>query len=112
MRRLEEMGVVKGSKLVIDYQKLGYDLTAFIGIYMEKSALLKNVKTELLQIDEITNIHYTTGVYGLFISLKCKNTAHLREVVQNQIQMIDGIQRTETIISLEESTSKDIKLSY
>ena len=38
MKKLEEMGVIKGASLEVDPQKLGYDITAFLGIYLEKGS--------------------------------------------------------------------------
>ena len=37
IKKLEEQKVVKGRKLAIDLKALGYDVIAFIGIYLEKS---------------------------------------------------------------------------
>ena len=110
MKKLEEMGVVTGTTLELDYSKLGYDVTCFLGIYLEKSSLYDRVVAELKQIPEIVRIHYTTGNYNIFIKLHCKDTNHLREVLHDKIQMVDGIDRTETIISLEESLSRPISL--
>ena len=41
MRKLEKMGVVRGTKLDIDYDKLGYNISSYMGIYLEKSYLYK-----------------------------------------------------------------------
>jgi len=40
MRKMEEMGIVRGTTLNMDYSKLGYDITAFLGIYLEISMKL------------------------------------------------------------------------
>lgn len=106
MNKMEELGLVKGSKLEIDYRKLGYDIVAFIGIYMDKSSLYKNVLDELKNIPEIVNAFYTTGSYGLFVRILCRDTEHLRQVLTDKLQQIKGIQRTETFISLEENINR------
>ena len=36
MKKLEEMGVVSGTTLKMDYSKLGFDVTCFMGIYLQK----------------------------------------------------------------------------
>lgn len=110
MRKLEEAGIVKGSTLKIDYAKLGYTLTAFLGVYLAKSSLYDEVYAGLEQIPEIVSINYTTGNYSMFIKLLCKDTQHLKDVLHDKIQGIDGIVRTETIISLEESLHRNINL--
>ncbi|MFN3403190.1 MAG: Lrp/AsnC ligand binding domain-containing protein [Cytophagaceae bacterium] len=110
MKKLEQMGIVKGSHLEIDYSKLGYDVTAFLGVYLEKSSFYDQALSGLREIPEVVSVHYTTGNYSMFIKLICKDTNHLREVLHDKIQKVAGIQRTETIISLEESINRNIRL--
>ncbi|MFQ3577236.1 MAG: winged helix-turn-helix transcriptional regulator [Cytophagales bacterium] len=106
MRKMEEMGIVKGSTLVIDYSKLGYDVYAFLGIYLQKSDLYESVVEQLKQVNEILSLNYTTGNYSIFAKIICKDTKHLMEVLSGKIQKIQGIERTETFISLEESLNR------
>jgi len=111
MKKLEQMGIVKGSQLVIDPAKLGWDISAFLGIYLDKSSLYEQVATELENIPEVVNIHYTTGIYSIFIKIVCRDTGHLREILHDKIQKVNGIQRTETFISLEERINRSIPLA-
>jgi Lrp/AsnC family transcriptional regulator for asnA, asnC and gidA len=111
MKKLEQMGIVKGSQLVIDPAKLGWDISAFLGIYLDKSSLYEQVAKELENIPEVVNIHYTTGIYSIFLKIVCKDTGHLREILHDKIQKVSGIQRTETFISLEERINRSIPLA-
>ncbi len=111
MNKMEKAGIVEKTTLRINYSKLGYDITAFIGIYLEKSALYDKVLAKLKEIPEITNIHYTTGNYSMFLKIHCKDTNHLKEVLHDKMQQVEGIDRTETIISLEESLDRSLKLA-
>ena len=108
MKKMETMGIVKGSHLEVDYEKLGYDITAFLGIYLDKSSLYDKVAGQLSSIPEVVAAHYTTGVYSIFAKIVCRDTNHLRQVLHDKIQYIDGIQRTETFISLEESINRPL----
>ncbi len=110
MKKLRSLGIVTGANLTIDYSRLGYDITAFLGIYLDKSSLYDEVTKELTQIPEIVGAHYTTGNYSIFAKIVCKDTNHLREVLHDKIQKISGIQRTETFISLEESIDRPIDI--
>ena len=110
MKKMEEFGIIKKSRLHINYELLGYDLTAFLGIYLEKGSDYKKVIEQMNQIPEIIEAHYTTGVYSIFAKITCKNTKHMRHVLNEDIQSVKGIQRTETIISLEQSIDKQIQL--
>lgn len=111
MNKLEEAGVVEKTTIKINYAKLGYDITAFIGIYLEKSALYEIVLAKLKLIQEITSIHYTTGNYSMFVRIHCRDTNHLKEVLHDKIQHVEGIERTETMISLEESLDRNLSLT-
>jgi Lrp/AsnC family transcriptional regulator for asnA, asnC and gidA len=111
MNKMEEAGILEKTTLRINYAKLGYDITAFIGIYLEKSALYDKVLAKLKDIPEITSIHYTTGNYSMFIKIHCRDTNHLKEVLHDKMQQVEGIERTETMISLEESLDRNLKLS-
>lgn len=106
MKRLQKLGVVLGTELVINPSKLGYDLTAFIGIYLKESIQYKDVVPQLEAIPEIIEAYYTTGGYSIFAKIICTNTDHLRTVLNEKIQAVSGIQRTDTMISLEQSIRK------
>ncbi|MEN9959880.1 MAG: hypothetical protein RL045_130 [Bacteroidota bacterium] len=110
MKKMESLGIVKGAQLLIDYAKIGWDITAFLGIYLDKSSLYEDVAKQLEQIPEVVNIHYTTGIYSIFAKIICRDTQHLREVLHDKIQRVTGIQRTETFISLEESLIRNTPL--
>lgn len=110
MKKLEDAGVVKGARLLIDPFVLGYDLTAFLGIFLDKGSVYRDVVADLEQIDEVVEAHYTTGNYGIFLKVMCRNTRHLRDVLNDKIQAIKGVQRTETILSLEESIHRTVSL--
>ena len=111
MNKLQDAGIVEKTTLKINYAKLGFDITAFIGIYLEKSALYEKVLEKLKQIPEITNIHYTTGNYSMFVKIHCRDSNHLKEVLHDKMQQVEGIERTETMISLEESLDRSVILS-
>ena len=110
MKKMEEAGIVKNSRLHINYELLGFDMTAFLGIYLEKGSTYTDVIKQLNLIPEIVEAHYTTGVYSIFAKIRCKNTKHMRQILNEEIQSIKGIQRTETTISLEQSIDKHIIL--
>lgn len=111
MKKLEQLGIVKGAHLLIDQARLGWDISAFLGIYLDKSSLYEEVAIQLEKIPEVINIHYTTGIYSIFAKIVCRDTEHLRQVLHDKIQKVAGIQRTETFISLEERIARSVPLT-
>jgi len=108
IKKLEEQKVVKGKRLSIDLKSLGYDVIAFIGIYLEKSSLYDAVAKELKRIPEIVRLNYTTGNYSMFAEIVCRDIRQLRVVLHDKLQNIKGIERTETFISLDESFARNV----
>ncbi|RXK80958.1 Lrp/AsnC ligand binding domain-containing protein [Filimonas effusa] len=108
IKKLQELGVVKGTKLSVDLKLLGYDVIAFIGIFLEKSSLYDTVAKELRKIPEIVRLNYTTGNYSMFAEVVCKDIQQLRYILHDELQKIKGIERTETLISLEESFARNV----
>ena len=110
IKKLEELGIVRGKRLAVDMKVLGYDVIAFIGIYLEKSSLYDSVAEALQKIPQIVRLNYTTGNYSMFAEIVCKDIQQLRFVLHDELQKIKGIERTETFISLEESFSRNVRI--
>jgi Lrp/AsnC family transcriptional regulator for asnA, asnC and gidA len=108
MKKLNEMGVVKGAQLLVNPAAVGFDICAFIGVFLEKGSEYKDAVEQIRAIPEVVELHYTTGTYSMFAKLICRDTKHLREVLNEKLQAVEGVQRTETLISLDESISRQI----
>jgi Lrp/AsnC family transcriptional regulator, regulator for asnA, asnC and gidA len=110
VQRLVNIGVVSGSEFILNPQKLGYNTTAYMGIYLEKAKYHRQVVQELVKIPEIVECHYTTGQYAIFIKVQTKTNTHLKKLIDDQLQEIEGIARTETFISLEMEFKRQVEI--
>ena len=110
VQRLVAMGVIIGSEFLVSPQKLGYNTTAYMGIYLEKVIYDKKVLKQLREILEVVECHHTTGQYAIFIKIQTKTNKHLMKIIDTDLQAIDGIARTETFISLEEDFKRQIPI--
>lgn len=108
--KLESKGIITNYSCGIDYKKLNYSTTAFLGIFLEKAHNYKQVIEKLNKIKYVTEAHFTTGNYSIFAKLYAKNNDHLMQILNTEIQNIEGIARTETFISLEEGILKPLKI--
>jgi Lrp/AsnC family transcriptional regulator for asnA, asnC and gidA len=108
VQRLIRLGVIKGSEFKVDPIMVGFRTCAYIGLYLDNPGKYKDVISKLKEIAEVIECHYTTGNYSLFIKVYTHDNEHLREVLTEKIQAIPGVVRTETLISLEESISRQI----
>jgi Lrp/AsnC family transcriptional regulator for asnA, asnC and gidA len=110
MNKLENAGILSGTRLIVNPDKLGFKLCAFIAINLEKGGLYNDAVKVLRKIKEVTECCYVTGAYSMFVKLYCKDTAQLREILNEQIQKIQGVQKTETFIILEQSIERQVEL--
>jgi len=110
MKKMEEMGIIKGTKLILNNPKLGYDVCCFISIYLDKAATYTNVLDSMKEIKEIVELYYITGEFSIFAKVICKSIADLQDLLINRIQMINGIQRTNTFISLSQPIDRNIEI--
>src|SRR5437764_15218480 len=101
IKKLQDLGVISGMKYNVDLKKMGYDVIAFIGIYLEKSSLYDTVSKDLKKIPEIVRLNYTTGNYSIFAEVVCKDITQLRLILHDELQKIKVIERTVTFISLD-----------
>jgi Lrp/AsnC family transcriptional regulator, regulator for asnA, asnC and gidA len=108
VQRLIRIGVIKGSEFKVDPVMVGFKTCAYIGIFLDHPGHFRDVVTKFREIPEIIECHYTTGNYSLFIKVYTRDNEHLRVILTDTIQNIDGIVRTETLISLEESINRQI----
>ena len=110
LRKLEKSKLISGSKFVINPKILGYTTMAFVGVYLDKAVSNPEAVKQLQKIPEVLECHYTTGHWSIFIKILAKDNEHLMHVLNNDIQSIAGVSRTETFISLQQQIDRQIKI--
>lgn len=110
MKKMEDMGIIKGSRIILNLPKLGYDVCCFVGIYVGKTSSFNAVFDEMSTINEVVELHLTTGNYSMFAKIVCTNISDLQNVLLNKINNIDGIERTDTFVSLSQPIDRNISL--
>lgn len=110
MKKMEDLGIIRGSRIVLNLPKLGYDVCCFVGIYVDKTSSFNSVFDEMSTIKEVVELHLTTGDYSMFAKIVCSNILDLQDVLLNKINNIPGIQRTDTFVSLSQPIDRNISL--
>jgi Lrp/AsnC family transcriptional regulator for asnA, asnC and gidA len=108
---MEEEGVIKGSTLTLNYEKMGYAFIAHIGIYLEKTSMTKDVITSLRTIPNVTVAYVTAGKFNIFCKIRAKDTEDAKNIIF-KIDDVPGVNRTETMISLEESINDKKRMMH
>lgn len=111
VKKMEEGGIITGSSLQVDYKKLGYSFIAYVGIFIFKTAQTQFVLERISHIPFVTVAHVTTGKFNIFCKIRARDTAHAKEIIY-EIDDIEGVSRTETMISMEESINDKKRLLH
>ena len=111
VKKMEEAGIIRGSSLTLDYKKLGYSFIAYVGVFLNNTSQTSFVLERLNQIPYITVAHITTGKFNIFCKIRAKNTSHAKDIIF-MIDDIEGVYRTESMISLEESINDKKRLMH
>ena len=110
--RMTEMGVIVGSGYNVDPKKIDFRTCSYIGLFLEKGSLYAEVAEQLRSIKEIVECHYITGQYAIFAKIYARDNEHLKSVLSDKIQKIQGISSTETFISLEETFKREVPIFW
>lgn len=110
MKKMEDLGIIKGTRILLNLPKLGYDVCCFVGIYVDKTSSYTSVFDEISKIKEVVELHLITGDYSIFAKVICKSISDLQDLLMNKINIIQGIQRTDTFISLSQPIDRNIQL--
>ena len=111
VRKMEEAKLITGSSLTIDYQKLGYSFIAYVGIFLSKTSQTQFVLERINEIPFVTVAHVTTGKFNIFCKIRARDTNQAKSIIY-KIDDIEGVTRTETMISLEESINDKKRLMH
>ena len=107
IQKLNSLGIIKGSKFIIDPEKIGYETCAFIGLNLRNPENFDSVVKRLKDIPEVVECHYTPGDFDLFIKIYALNNHHLLNIIHDKLQPL-GLSRSETIISFNSAISRQL----
>jgi Lrp/AsnC family transcriptional regulator for asnA, asnC and gidA len=111
VKKMEDAGLIKGSSLILDYNKLGYSFIAYVGIYIDNTSQIKFVIERINEIPNVTVAHITTGKFNIYAKIRAKSTNDAKDIIF-KLDDIEGVYRTESMISLEESINDMKRLMH
>ena len=110
LKKLEKSNLIIGSKISVNVKLLGFKPIAVVGVVLDKAMVNTDAVKKLDEIPEIIEGHYTTGNWSIFLKILCRDNEHLMNILNKKIQIIKGVSRTETFISLNQQIDKQISL--
>lgn len=98
IRKMTDNGIIKGYIPLLDYGKLGYDLTVLILIQVEGEHLT-NVEEMLATSGEVLTVYDITGEFDVAVVARFKNTKSMNAFIKSTLK-IPYIRRTVTNVVL------------
>ena len=111
VKKMEDAKIIKGTSLTLDYQKLGYTFIAYVGLYIRDTSKIKFIIQRINEIPNVTVAHITTGKFNIFCKIRAMGTTNAKNIIF-KLDEIEGVYRTESMISLEESVNDKKRLMH
>ena len=110
IQKLTAQGILKGSQFVIDPERIGFETCAYIGLNLKKPEDYDRVVEELKKIKEVTECHYTTGNFDMFIKIYARNNHHLLNIIHDKLQPL-GLSGSQTLISFHSAFERQLPIA-
>ncbi len=108
VKKMESMGIITGSTLIVKPKALGLNVCAFVGVSLSQANSYPQVVEALKKMSEVVECHFITGNHALLLKIYCFNHDHLMEILVNRIQNIPSIAKTETFVSLDQAIERQV----
>lgn len=108
VKKMENMGVITGSRLLVKPQALGLNVCAFVGVSLSETNKYDEVIRSLKLIPEVVECHFVTGRHALLIKIYCVDHDHLMNILVHTIQNIPYVKSTDTMVSLDQAIERQI----
>ena len=102
--RLLESQVIRGFTIEVDHAALGLQTSAYVEVSMEQNAW-RSVRTALSEIDSVQYVCLLGGAFDALVLIRTYDNHALRNVILDELQSIEGITSTRTLLIFEEVRS-------
>ena len=100
IKQLERSGLIKQYSALIDPQKFGYGVMAFVSIDVDSRSMRELVRS-LSRCHQVCELHHTTGGHGLMLKVRARDVESLKKFVDDRIQSFDSVKSVRTTVAME-----------
>ncbi len=104
IRRLEEAGVIRGRRLRLDAEKLGFGVTVFLGIKLATKGRvsLEDFERAVSAIPEVQTVEHVLGLYDYRLRVVARDLPDFERVLRRRIMTLPGAGEVEANVLLSE----------
>jgi Lrp/AsnC family leucine-responsive transcriptional regulator len=110
VQKLEEDGVITGYTARVDAGKLGYPLTVFIFVELERQSheTLRAFETAIRRFDEVVECHLMTGTRDILLKVVAPDLRAFDRFLEDHLVHVPGIRATRSSFSLRTMVSREV----
>ena len=108
--KLKEAGVIEGSTLTINHEKIGLGVTVLLGVHVHSARMVNEVVVGLKQLPEVVEAYYTTGSYALILKVYVAHMRDYHRFLTQSLQLLEGVRFTESFICLDQPINRPVQL--
>lgn len=106
--RMEKDGTITDYHAHVDYSKLGYGISALIGMMVKRPDLL-NVEAELAKQKNVVGLYDVTGEFDIILGTRFRSLSELDHFIKNSLSS-PSIEKTTTFLVLRTVKEKNTLL--
>ncbi|WP_432826750.1 Lrp/AsnC family transcriptional regulator [Dactylosporangium sp. CA-092794] len=101
--RLEREGVITGYTAIIDPQRYGHALSAYVFLKVQQQSW-KRLQERVLDIPEVDHAALVSGEHDIILLVRTRDAAALRDLVLTRLQDMPEVVSTQTVLIFDETT--------
>ena len=104
IRRLQDSGVIRGQRLDLDREQLGFGVTVFLGVKLATKGRvsLEDFERAVCAIPEVQTVEHILGLYDYRLRVVARDIADFERVLRRRIMMLPGVGDVEANVLLSE----------
>ncbi|MCK9595677.1 Lrp/AsnC family transcriptional regulator [Candidatus Pacearchaeota archaeon] len=107
IKKMQKQEIIKNYTINIDFEKIGKPLKAFILISVNQDSSNKNISQnevgrKIKRLEGIQEVDIVTGTTDILVKIRAENMPVLNDLITNQLRKIPGVDKTQTMMVLEE----------
>ena len=111
IKRLEETGIITGYHTEVNPQKLGYSLSIFIAVSMDRHTAerFSQFENKIQSFDEVVSCSIVTGrSEDYLLKVVVRDMAHYEEFLLHRLNRIEGVAQVHTSFELREVFNRSV----
>ena len=104
IKRLEEAGVIRGRSIILDREKLGFDVVVYLGVKLvtKGRVSIEDFERAVCAIPEVQLVQHVLGVYDYRLKVVARDLSDFERILRRRIMTLPGVGNVESNVLLSE----------